>query len=144
MANYSTPAQVRVRTGIRPEDLGLATEADLDAFLVELLEQVSDLANRWMRRDWLAELAAGTVTEIPAGLHAVVADMAATAVREMVVTRQTPVVRIDDFAVRTLPSRLLTGDVLERLRLYAAGGGASSIDLGLPDVAGLDLASEVG
>ena len=137
MANYySTPEQVKVRTGIRPEDLGLASEADLDAFLVELLEQVSDLANRWMRRDWLSEL---PVSEIPAGLHAVVADMAATAVREMVATRQTPVVRIDDFAVRTLPSRLLQGDVLERLRLYAAGAGAVSLSVRLPDVAGLDL-----
>jgi hypothetical protein len=56
----------------------------------------------------------------------------------MIATRQTPVVRIDDFAVRTLPSRLLTDDVRQRLRLYAAGGGAASADIALPDVVGSD------
>jgi hypothetical protein len=138
MAHYSTPAQLQLRTGIGPRDLGLGTQQELDGVLTELLEQVSDLANRVMRRDWLAELDAGLVAEIPAGLHATVADMAATALREMIATRQTPVVRIDDFAVRTLPSRLLTEDVRQRLRLYAAGGGAASADIALPDVVGSD------
>ncbi|GBC86992.1 hypothetical protein HRbin12_00992 [bacterium HR12] len=144
MANYSSPAEVRARTGIRPEDLGYLTEAELDSFLTGLLEQVSDLMNRLMRRDWLAELAAGTVAEIPAGLHGVAADLAAASVREALATRQSPVVRIDDFAVRTVGTSLITPDVRERLRLYAAGGGVGSYELGLPDVAGASWSTDVG
>lgn len=144
MGHYASPADVRARTGIRPDDLGFVGEAELDSFLTTLLEQVSDLANRWMRRDWLDELARGLVGAIPAGLHAVAADMAAQALREMVATRQTPVVRIDDFAVRTVPGQLLTPDVRERLRLYAAGRGASSQELALPDLAGATWTVDAG
>ncbi len=136
MAHYSAPSEVRARTGIRPEDLGFGTDQELEGFLVQLLEQVSDLMNRWMRRDWLAELQEGLITEVPAGLHGIAADVAASSVREMVVSRQTPVVRIDDFAVRTLRTQLLGPDVRERLRLYAAGRGGASQELGLPDLAG--------
>lgn len=144
MGHYASPADVRARTGIRPDDLGFVGEAELDSFLTTLLEQVSDLANRWMRRDWLDELARGLVSAIPAGLHAVAADMAAQAVREMVAARQTPVVRIDDFAVGTVSGQLLTPDVRERLRLYAAGRGASSQELALPDLAGATWAAAAG
>jgi hypothetical protein len=136
MAYYGSPDAVRTRTGVRAGDLGLAGEAELDTFLVQLLEEVSDVMNRLMRRDWLAELTAGTITQIPAGLHAIAADAAAAALREMVATRQTPVVRIDDFAVRTIAPQLLAPDLRRRLRLYAAGGGAASAELGLPDLAG--------
>jgi len=144
VANYATPADVRNRTGIRPGDLGFGTDAELEAFLTGLLEQLSDLMNRWMRRDWLDELARGLITAIPAGLHAIAADMAAQAVREMVATRQTPVVRIDDFAVRPITGQLLTPDIRERLRLYAAGRGASSQELALPDLAGATWAVDAG
>jgi hypothetical protein len=143
MAHYGSPDAVRARTGVRADDLGFMTDGELDSFLVDLLEQVSDLMNRLMRRDWLAELAAGTVAEIPAGLHAIAADMAASSVREMLAARQAPVVRIDDFAVRTVSPRLVTEDVRERLRLYAAGGGVGSYELGLPDVAGEPFTVEV-
>jgi hypothetical protein len=127
---YGTPAAVRLRTGIGPEDLGLATDGELDAALEQLLAEVTDLLDRRMGRSYLGG-------QVPPGLAALAADVAADAIRQMIATRQAPVVRIDEFAARVITSRLLTPDVLERLRIYAAGGGARSVSLGLPDVAGL-------
>jgi len=76
-----------------------------------------------MRKSYLAE------DPIPAGLHGIASDAASNAVREMVATRQTPVVRIDDFAIRVIQSNVLSPDIRERLKFYATGGGVASLDL---------------
>lgn len=139
MANYSSPEDVTRRTGIGPDDLGFDDEDEsgaleaLDAFLVQLLEEVSDLMDRKLRKSYLTE------TTVPPGLNGIAADAAANAVREMVATRQTPVVRIDDFAVRVIQSNVLTRDILERLKLYAKGRGVVSVDVGQADLSELPL-----
>lgn len=127
-AYYSTPEAVKTRTGIKPDDLGLDTNAELDTFLVELLGEVSELMDRLMRKSYLAE------TTIPAGLNGIAADTASDSIREMIATRQTPVVRVDDFAVRVIHSRVLGPDIRERLKLYSAGGGVVSVDVGQADL----------
>lgn len=132
MANYSTAEAVRARTGVDPGDLGLADDDALNTFLVSLLEELSDLLNRRMGRDYLAELDAGDIAEIPAGLHGIAADVAADSLRTMVATRQTPVVRIDDFVVSTLRARVFTPDVRDRLRLYGTRGIGSITMTSLP------------
>ena len=124
---YSTPASVKTRTGIGPADLGLDDDAALDAFLEELLTEIADLMGRVMRTSYLLET-------VPAGLAGIASDAAADSVREMVATRQTPVVRIDDFAVRVIHSRILGPDMRERLKLYRVNGGAVSLDVTQPDI----------
>lgn len=131
---YGTAAAVLTRTGIQPSDLGLDDDDALTTFLEGLLTEVTDLMDRLMRKSYLTD------TTIPAGLNGIAADTASDSVREMVATRQTPVVRIDDFAVRVIQSRVLGPDVKERLKLYARGGGVISVELGedqlapLPDI----------
>jgi hypothetical protein len=119
---YSTPDAVIERTGIVPKDLGLADDDALETFLEGLLTQMSDLLNRAMNRDYLALLAAASIDAIPAGLTGIASDVAADALRTMVATRQTPIVRIDDFAVTTLRARVFSDDVKARLRLYGKRG----------------------
>lgn len=138
----------------------------LTGFLEELLTEASDLMNRVMRRSYLAaggpsdageddvddspsfpnttrdpdEIDFAYTGAIPPGLNGIAADVVADWVRTMVMTRQTPVVRIDDFAVKTVSSRTLTDDIKNRLKLYAKGRGAVSVDVGedqlapLPDI----------
>jgi hypothetical protein len=117
---YGTAAAVITRTGVQPEDLGLADSDALTDFVEDVLAEVTELFDRKMRTSYLEE------DTIPAGLSGVANDAASNSVREMVVTRQTPVVRIDDFAVRTIQSRVLTPDVLDRLKLYSAGQGVGT------------------
>jgi hypothetical protein len=120
---YSTAASVKTRTGAKPEDLGLEDDAALDAFVEEVLGEVTDLLDRAMRKSYLE------ADPIPAGLNGIAADAASNALREMVATRQTPVVRIDDFVVRVIQSNIMTPDIVKRLKLYAAGGGVASIEM---------------
>lgn len=131
---YGSIDSVLIRTGVKPEDLGfLAVEGEPDPeapddfgdFIVSLLEEAADVMDRKMRISYLPEL-----TPIPAGLHGIANDVVSDSLRAMVVGRQTPVVRIDDFAVRTLTARLMSPDILERLKLYSAGQGAGSYDVG--------------
>lgn len=134
MAHYGTAASVKTRTGVKPDDLGLDDDAALTTFLDELLDEASDLMNRRMRRSWNDELEAGTIASIPAGLSGIANDIVVGSLRDMLVTRQSPVVRIDDFAVRTVSARVFSPDILARLRLYGRSG-ASTLDVstGLSD-----------
>lgn len=128
---YGSAAAVKTRTGVSFADLGLANDGALTSFLEELLDEVSEVMDRLLRR---AESYLLTDPH-PKGLDGIANDAAADAVRTMVVSRQTPVVRIDDFAVRTVTSRVLAPDIVARLRLYASGGGVGSYDLVQPDLA---------
>lgn len=121
-AFYGTAEDLRLRTGVRAEDLGIADDPTLETFLENLLTEVSDLVNRRIGRDYLAEFDAGTISAIPPGLTGIVVDVAADSLRTMIATRQTPVVRIDDFAVRVIRSTTFSPDVRDRLRLYGNRG----------------------
>ena len=121
---YSSAAAVKTRCGVTHGDLGLDDDAALVTFLEELLGEVSDLADRHMGVSYLAE------DPVPAGLAGVVADAATDSLRTMIATRQTPIQRIDDFAVRVIRAQTLSKDVMDRLALYAAGAGVRSVDLG--------------
>lgn len=121
---YSTSADVIARTGVSPEDLGLTTTPELTAFMEGLLAEVTDILDREMRQSYLA------AATVPAGLNGIAADAASDSLRTMIATRQTPVVRIDDFAVRVIQSRILSPDIKERLKLYSTGRGVASVDMG--------------
>jgi hypothetical protein len=128
---YSSAAAVLTRTGIDPADLGLGTDEELAEFLEALLAEVSDLIDRSMGRSYLT-------STIPAGLAGIAADIAASSVREMVATRQSPVVRIDDFAVRTISAQMFSSDITKRLALYGAGSRAASLDIATTDLEAAD------
>ncbi|HSV93929.1 MAG TPA: hypothetical protein VLH81_12675 [Desulfobacterales bacterium] len=113
---YSSAQAVRDRTGVRPGDLGQASDAALTTFLEGLLLEVTDLIDRKLNKSYLA------TSPIPPALAGIAADIAADALRTMVATRQTPIVRIDDFAVRVIRSAMLSPDVNARLRLFGRRG----------------------
>jgi hypothetical protein len=126
-AFYSSADDVIRRVGVKPGDLGWDPEEsgadeDLAEFIEGLLTETADLLNRKMGRDYLALYDAGTIEEIPPGINGIAADVAADSLRTMIVTRQTPIVRIDDFAVATLRARVFSEDILDRLRLYGRHG----------------------
>jgi hypothetical protein len=138
VANYGTVANVKTRSGVKYGDLGLADDAALVTFLTELLEQATDLMDRRMRKSYLEEV------PIPLGLAGIAEDIVSDALRIMVATRQTPVVRIDDFAIRAITAATLSRDILERLRLYGGGKGASTIDIGQDELADLPVTISPG
>lgn len=121
---YSTADAVKIRTGVDYQVFSLEDDSALVVELEALLLGLTDIVDRRIRTSYLEE------DVIPPGLNDIVADLAAEKVREWVVTRQTPIVRIDDFNVRVANAdSLFTPDIEERLALYASGGGMRSIQL---------------
>ena len=112
---YGTAQGVRDRTGVKAADLGQPSEAALTTFLEGILAEASDLIDRRIGTSFLT-------TTAPVGLTGIALDIAADAIRIMIATRQTPIVRIDDFAVATIRSQMLSPDVIRRLRLYGRQG----------------------
>lgn len=149
---YGSAAAVILRTGVQAADLGLEDTAALTSAIEDLLTETTDLMNRAMRRKVLV---AGVLTAvhwnedtdlaaIPAGLDGIANDIVAQSLRDMVATRQTPVVRIDDFAVRSLPARVFSPDVLKRLRLYSSAAlGSIDVTPGLATTAVTVYASDL-
>lgn len=141
---YGSAAAVILRTGVQASDLGLEDTAALTSAIEDLLTEATDLMNRRMRRrvevagvltavHWNedADLAA-----IPSGLDGIANDIVSSSLRDMVATRQTPVVRVDDFAVRTLAARVFSPDIERRLRLYSSAAlGSIDVDPGLATTA---------
>lgn len=122
---------MKIRTGITPADLGLDNDPALDAFIESVLDEVTELVDRRMRKSYLTE------ATVPAGLDGIVNDAASDSLRVMVATRQTPVVRIDDFAIRAVQTQVFSRDIIERLKVYAKGSGVGSYDIVQSDLADL-------
>ena len=144
---YGSIDAVLIRTGIKPEDLGFIAEDDdsgsegddeFGVFIANLLREIADLMDRKMRKSYLEE------DEIPHGLDGIANDICADSLRTMVVGRQTPVVRIDDFAVRTVTARTFSQDILDRLKLYSAGQGVGSYDIVQGDISDLSVTDVFG
>jgi len=127
---YSSPDAVIARTGVEPGDLGLPSEESLGAYLGGLLREITETMDRKMRTSYL-----GAAGGVPAGVDGIAADAAANAVRNALVTRQSPTVRIDDFTIRTVAAPLLTADVLERLALYTITAANHEVSSGELDAA---------
>lgn len=128
---YGDAASVVARTGIDAADLGLADGAALTTYLEGVLAELTDTFDRYMRTTYIDVVDAnGNPVAVPAGLNGVANDCGAYIIAQQVASRQTPIVRIDDFRVTVTTATVLTSDVKDRLKLYSAGRGAVSVDIG--------------
>jgi hypothetical protein len=136
---YGSIDSVLIRTGVKPDDLGFEADDspgdedvdDFGDFIEGLLVEASDLMDRVMHTSYLDE------SDIPPGLDGIANDCVSDALRRMVQSRQTPVVRIDDFAVQVVQSVVLSKDIIRRLKLYASGGGVRSVEIQQDSLANL-------
>lgn len=128
---YGDAASVITRTGIQFDDLGLADAPALTAYLEGLLAEITDTFDRFMRTTYIGVVdASSNPVPVPAGLNGIANDACAYVTAQQVASRQTPIVRIDDFRVAVASAAILTPDIKDRLKLYSSGRGAVSVDLG--------------
>ena len=118
---YSSAQDVIDFTGIRPTDLNLVDITNGDTAAEQLiaivegwLVEIKDLIDMDRNRDYASE------TEIPAGIHAIAKRMAANMVAQAVIRRDTPIIRIGDYAVKMVDDTILTKSIREDLSLYPA------------------------
>ncbi len=93
---YGSVANVRIITGIRPSDFGFDTTDELDTWLTVKMDEIAQSIERDRNRtDFAAE-----------GWELIIDGIAdrwgAAFVRFVMANRDTPIVRVDDFAVEML------------------------------------------
>lgn len=103
---YSSPAQVIEFVGLKGSDFGLEDEfgegkltADekLAVIVQEWLIAIKSYIDASRNRDYHAEVEAGTLTAIPPGIHNIALRAAANQAAFLVLRRQSPIVKLEDF-----------------------------------------------
>lgn len=120
---YSTVGDVLRYTGIKPKDLGfkdaeeeggITADELLTAFIEARLIEVKDLIDRDRNRDFHAE------GDVPPGIHHIALRIMKNFLAHAVVSRETPIVRVDDFTIRMVEDQVFTHAIRNDLRTYPA------------------------
>lgn len=119
---YSTAQDVIDFTGILPGDLNLVDISGGDTASEQLvtiiegwLEEVKDLIDRDRNRDYAAES-----PDIPPGIHFIAKRIAANMVAQAVLRRDSPIIRINDYAVKMVSDEVFTPAIRRDLAVYPA------------------------
>ncbi len=110
---YGNVEQAKELTGMRPVNLGMEDETALDDAIMTWLEAATDYIKRSRGRDFEEEEGG-----VPDGINLIANRIAANIGMMCVVRRQTPVVRVDEFAIRMADPQVLTEDIMHDLSLY--------------------------
>ncbi len=108
---FSSAADVRQYTQIKPRDVGFEEVEELDAWIEDRLVEIADYIEVYCDRTWEPD-------EVPSGIHGAAREMARNMLMLMVSSRETPVVRIDDWNVRIANPEILTSEIRRVLRLF--------------------------
>lgn len=108
---YSTADDVRHYSQVKPKDLGFDDVPALDDWIEDRLVEIADYIDEYCGRTWEPE-------EAPKGIHGIAREMARNVVSLSVTSRETPVVRVDDWRVRMVEPEILTDSIRRALRLY--------------------------
>lgn len=128
---YSSVEDVLNYTGIRPADLGFKDDKDdggdpedsgfrktaedkLAAFIEARLIEIKDMIDRDRNRDYHAEI------NVPPGIHHIALRIMKNLMGHAVMSRSTPIVRVDDFTIRMVEDQVFTPAIKRDLRTYPA------------------------
>lgn len=112
---YSDAAALRHSTGVQHGDLGFDTDAALDGWLDDRLDEVTSFINAYTRRDFEDT---DEYPEVPAGISGIARDMGRNLVAVAIAARQSPIVRIDDWTVQIAAPEIFSAKHRKALDLY--------------------------
>lgn len=119
---YSSEEDLRRFKGVSPQQLWLDEEPDPDAALLvklgEYLEVATGNINTYTGRDFLAEVANGEITKVPAAIEMVALRIGANVVSLARAQKKTDLVKINDYTEKLFTARVFTQDMKEELDLY--------------------------
>jgi len=123
---YSSVKDVKDYTGIKPPDIGfknddaMTAEEKLEAFIEARLVEIKDLIDHDRNRDYHAEVESGQREKIPPGIHHIALRIMKNLFAHAVISRSTPIVRVDDFTIRMVEDRVFTPAIKKDLKTYPA------------------------
>lgn len=121
---YSTAVSVIEYTGVRPKDLSCDTSAELTTLVESWLLEIKSIIDSDRKRDFLSE-AGGNVGLVPPLVHNVAKRMCSNMVALAVLRRDTPIVKLNDFAVQLVSDQILTEEIKRDLSLIPRGSVGS-------------------
>lgn len=114
---YSTPARVITYTGVRPGDLnlnddegGLTADEKLEAVLEMWLGEVKSLMDRFQGKEY--------EDPVPEGIHNIATRACAHHVTNAKIRREQNIIRIDEYAQRSIQDFVLSNDIREDLKSF--------------------------
>jgi uncharacterized protein with von Willebrand factor type A (vWA) domain len=131
---YGTPSKVIKLTGVTPEDIELTTDAELEAQLTEWLNEATDMINAECKRDFDAEVAAGTITEVPLTIINAAVRIASNMVELARRNRKDRIVNADgNEMIKNNSTQVFTPDVRQDISPYRKKSGFKISLAGYPD-----------
>lgn len=115
---YGDPTDVIPLAGVKPKDLGLATEAALTTLVEARLAEITDWINQETRRDFEQEVIDGELAAVPIGIEGYANQICRNVVASAVASRQTPIVRVDNWRVQIADPTIVSKEILAGLRRY--------------------------
>lgn len=138
---YSKVEDVINSTGIQAQDLGFPTDDLLKDWIGARLMEIKDMIDRDRNRDFAAE-AEEKGTDIPKGIHGIALRMMSNHIGAAALRRTTPIIRVDDFAIKGLEDQVFTEAIRKDLRRYPAKLDGIIRRLGFVVVTGLEEEEE--
>lgn len=124
---YGDLEELKTVTGIRPEDLyfkdeegGKTAEEKLDELLESWLVQIKDMIDQDRKRDYLKEYENGEREQIPPGIHFIALRIAANMIAQAMVRRDTPVLKVGEYAVKMAEENIFTNAIKKDLAKFPA------------------------
>jgi len=117
---YSSVEDVVRTTGVRYEDLGFENDLTLRQWIADRLEEIKDLVDQDRNRDYAQEAAAGDRDKVPPGIHGIALRIMSNLIGQAIVRRTSPIVRVDDLAIRITEDQVFTKAIKDDLKRYPA------------------------
>ena len=120
---YSSVQAVREDSGVDESDLGYSDETNgstakeqLDLKIMEWLTEAKGFIDQDRKRDFSADLVAGTITKIPPCIENIAKRIAVNMAKQAKVNRQSPILKVDDYTVKMTDDTILTKSILSDLK----------------------------
>lgn len=118
---YSTVEDVLEDTGLEPEDLGFEDDDSsdgnekLEVKIIKWLVEAKSIIDNNRKRNFTAELADGTITEIPICIHDAAKRIAINKAKQARINRDSSIVSKDDYTIQITNDTILTTSILRDL-----------------------------
>ncbi len=115
---YSSPETVINYTGVHPEDLGLDDQAELEDTIRGWLVDIKDLIDQDRNRDFHKEVENGRWEKVPPAIDSIALKMASNMVAQAITRRDTPIIKIGEYAVRMVEDKVFTSNIKDELKRF--------------------------
>lgn len=130
---YITKERIKRSTGIKPGDLNLDTDEELNATLDEWIEEATDLINEDRGRDYQKEVDSGIRDKVPAGIRSITERIVGNMISRAILRRETPIVQNEDFEINMTTDEIFTDSIKSDLARYPMKSSLNIFTVGAVD-----------